>query len=207
MRIGLACEAGAPPAEMLDLLEAAGLPVVSLRDEVAPALVVADGTTWFLSSAGDVLRACDRGALDAGVVGSDRLMEGRLGVADLLDLRRCRDQLVLAVAPAAVRPDRRLRVATRYPVTARRHLGENGAQPEVFVLDEPALAPALGLADGVIELTARLRSGQPGAPVLEIREVVAACSAHLVASRAARVLLRTEFAALIDRLRGALEGS
>jgi ATP phosphoribosyltransferase len=205
MRIGLACEAGAPPAELLALLEAAGLPAASLREEVPPALVIGAGTTWFLGSPGDVLRACDRGALDAGVVGSDRLLEGRLGVADLLDLRRCRDELVLAVAPAAVRPDRRLRVATRYPETARRHFAATGEQPEVFVADEPLLAPALGLADGVIELAARVRAGRPGAPALEPRTVIAACSAHLVASRASRVLLRDEFATLVQSLRTALE--
>ena len=206
MRIGLACEAGAPPAEMLDLLEAAGLPAASLRRESPPAVVATGGATWFLGPSGDVLRACDRGALDAGVIGSDRLLEDRLGVADLLDLRRCRDDLVFAVAPAAVRPDWRLRVATRHPGTARRHFRESGVQPDIFVLDEPMLAPALGLADGVIELSARLRAGRPGAPVLETRDVVASCSAHLVASRAARVLLRAEFAALVERLRGRLGG-
>jgi ATP phosphoribosyltransferase len=205
MRIGLACEAGAPPAELLDLLEAAGLPAASLREEVPPALIGVAGATWFLGSPGDVLRACDRGALDAGVVGSDRLLEGRLGVVDLLDLRRCRDDLVLAAAPAAVRPDRRLRVATRYPETSRRHFAATGEQPDVIVVDEPLLAPALGLADGVIELAARVRAGRPGAPALDPRAVVAACSAHLVASRAARVLLRTEFATLVESLRTALE--
>lgn len=205
MRIGLSCEAGAPPAELLVLFEAAGLPAASLREQVTPALVAVDGVTWFLGSSGDVLRACDRGGLHAGVVGSDRLLEGRLGVADLLDLHRCSDELVLAVAPAGVRPDRRLRVATRHPETARRHFAATGAQPEIVVVDEPVLAPALGLADGVIELSARLADGRPGAPVLQTREVVAACSAHLVASRAARVLLRSEFAVLVDRLRTAVE--
>lgn len=207
MRIGLVCGVGAPPAELLTLLEAAGLPVAALRTESRPALVAADGVTWFLGSSGDVLGACDRGGLDAGVVGSDRLPEVRLGVADLLDLRRCRDQLVLAVDPASVRPDRRMRVATRHPETARRHFAETGAQPEIVVVDEPVLAAALGLADAVIELTERLASSYPGAPALEMREAVADCSAHLVASRAARVLLRDEFAALTDRLRSALEAT
>jgi ATP phosphoribosyltransferase len=205
MRIGLACEAGAPPAEVLDLLEAAGLPAASLREEVPPALVTGDAVTWLLGSAGDVLRACGRGALDAGVVGSDQLLEGRLGVADLLDLRRCRDDLVLAVAPAAVRPDRRLRVATRHPETARRHFAATGEQPDLVVVDEPLLTPALGMADGVVELAARVRAGRPGAPALEPRAVVAACSAHLVGSRAARVLRRAEFATLVESLRTALE--
>ncbi len=167
----------------------------------------ADGATWLLGTPGDVLRACDRAALDAGVVGSDRLFEGRLGVADLLDLRRCRDELVLAVAPAAVRPHRRLRVATRHPVSAGRHFAATGAQPEIIVVDEPVLALALGLADGVVELASRVHAVRPGGPALETREVVAVCSAHLVASRAARVLLRAELAALVDRLRAALEAS
>jgi ATP phosphoribosyltransferase len=187
------------------LLEAAGLPAASLGGEAPPAVVLADETVWFLASAVDVLRACERGALDAGVVGSDRLLEGRLGVADLLDLRRCRDDLVLAVVPAAVRPHRRLRVATRHAEAARRHFAATGAQPDILVLDEPVLAPALGLADGVIELAARLDAGRRESPLLEVREVVASCSAHLVASRAARVLRRTEFALLVDRLRSAVE--
>jgi ATP phosphoribosyltransferase len=205
MRIGLACEAGPPPAELLALLEAAGLPAASLREEAPPALIRGPVVTWFLGSAGDVLRACDRGALDAGVVGSDRLLEGRLGVADLVDLHRCRDDLVLAVAPAAVRPDRRLRVATRHPETARRYFTVTGEQPEILVVDEPVLAPALGLADGVIDLAARVRTGRLGAPALEVRAIVTSCSAHIVASRVARVLLRAELAALVDSLRTALE--
>ncbi len=205
MRIGLACEAGPPPAELLDLLEAAGLPAASLREQAPPALVTAGDVTWFLGSPCDVLRACDRGGLHAGVVGSDRLQEDRCGVADLLDLRRCRDELVLAVAPGAARQDRRLRVATRHPESAARYFTATGAQPEIVVVDEPVLAAALGLADGVIELSARIAAPRPGAPLLEVREVVAACSAHLVASRAARVLLRSEFAALVDGLRATLE--
>jgi ATP phosphoribosyltransferase len=205
MRIGIACQDGPPPAELLALLAAAGLPVAPLGEEVPPALVASGSATWFLGSAGDVLRACDRGALDAGVVGSDRLLEGRLGVADLLDLRRCRDDLVLAVTPDAVGRVGRTRVATRHPGTALRHFAATGAQPEIVVVDEPLLAPALGLADGVIELAARVAAGRPGAPSLEAREVVAACSAHLVASRAARVLRRAEFATLVDRLRDASE--
>ena len=140
-------EAGAPPAEVLDLLEAAGLPAAALRGEQAPALMRHAAGAWFLGSARDVLRACDRDALDAGVVGSDGLLEGRHGVADLLDLRCCRDDLVFSVAPAVLRSDRRLTIATRHPETARRHFAAAGAQPKIVHVDEPALAPDLGLAD------------------------------------------------------------
>ena len=203
MRIGLASEAGAPPAEVLDLLEAAALPVASLRGRAAPALVADGSVTWVLGSPGDVLRALDRGALDAGVVGSDRLLEGRLGAADLLDLRCAHDDLVVALTPAGGRPDRRPRIATRYPQTARRHFAAAGGQPEILAADEPLLAISLGLADGVAELRSRLATF-PEAPVLVVREVVAACSAHLLVARAARVLLRDQINALAERLRVAL---
>lgn len=206
MRIGVACEAGPPPAEVLDLLEAAGLPAASLPEAETPALLSHAGGLWFLGSAADVLRACDRGALDAGIVGSDELLEGRHGVADLLDLRCRRDDLVYAVAGAGEKPDRRPRIATRHPETARRHFAAAGAQPEIITVDAPALAPGLGLADGVVDLRSRLVAARAGAQELREREVVAACSARLVAARAARVLLRDEINSLADRLRAVLEG-
>jgi len=206
VRIGLACEAGAPPAEVLDLLEAAGLPAASLRGRAAPALVADGAVTWLLGSPGDVLRALDRGALDAGVVGSDRLLEDRLGVADLLDLRCVRDDLVVALTPAGGRPGRRPRIATRHPQTARRHFAAAGAQAEILVADEPLLSVALGLADGVAELRARI-AATPHAPALVEREIVAACSARLVAARAARILLRDEINTLAERLRAVVEGT
>jgi ATP phosphoribosyltransferase len=206
VRVGVACEAGPPPAEVLDLLEAAGLPGASLRGKEAPALLRHAAGAWFLGSAADVLRACDRGALDAGIVGSDRLLEGRHGVADLLDLRCCPDDLVFAVTAAAAWSQRRLRIATRHPETTRSHFAASGAQPEIVTVDEPALAPGLGLADGVVELRSRLAAGRAGMEDLQEREVVAACGARFVVARAARVLLRREVNELVYRLRAVLEG-
>ncbi len=96
-------------------------------------------------------------------------------------------------------------MATRHPETTCRHFAAAGLQPDILTLDEPALAPALGLADGVVEVTSRLAADHPGVPALEVRAVVAACSARLVAARAARVLLRDDIGALVERLRSALE--
>jgi ATP phosphoribosyltransferase len=204
VRFGVACEAGSPPAEVLDLLEAAGLPAASLGAVQAPALLRHAGGAWYLGSAADVLRACDRGALDAGVVGSDGLLERRHGVADLLDLRCCRDALVFAGVTTA-RADRRLRIATRHPETTLRHFAAAGAQPEIVTVDEPALAPELGVADAVVELRSRLAASRRGMRELDEREVLASCSARLVAARAARVLLRDDINGLVDGLRAVLE--
>ena len=65
MRIGIACDGEPPPAELLDLLEAAGLPAASLRGQRPPALLPAGGGVWLLATGSDVLRACDRGGLDS----------------------------------------------------------------------------------------------------------------------------------------------
>jgi ATP phosphoribosyltransferase len=203
MRIGVAADDGPPPAELVDLFEAAGLPAASLRRAASPALVPAGDVTWLLAGAVDVLRACDHGGLDLGIVGRDRLLEGRRGTGELLDLRCGRDQLVVA-AHAASRQGRRPRVATRYPATASRHYAAAGRQPELLVMDEPALAPALGLADEVVELVSRLATA-PTAEALVVRATIADCSARLVAGRAARVLLGTSIGALVERLRTALE--
>ena len=74
-------------------------------------------------------------------------------------------------------------------------------------MDEPALAPALGVADGVVELRSRLAAGRRGMRELDEREVLASCSARLVAARASRGrLLRDEINGLADRLRAILEG-
>ena len=122
MRIGLACEAGAPPAELLALLEAAGLPAASLREEVPPALVsrrrrrpgssappatcCAPASAAPSTPAWSAATACSR-------AGS--------GVVDLLDLRRW---------PRRARARARARGGAAGPAPARGHpVPRDGAAP------------------------------------------------------------------------------
>ena len=212
MKLGLAYHGGPPPAQLLDLLERAGLPAGALRAAVGPALVDVGEVTWLLAPGADVLEACARGALDAGVAGKDLLLELAPPVHELLDLRVCNDVLVYATPePAAGASHRgRPRVATRYPRVTRRHFSVTGRQVELVAFDAAALAPGLGIADGVVELRSRLLGDDGGASAgrpagLHVREDVAACSARLVAGRAARALGGERLAELLDRLRASLE--
>ncbi|MCX6364522.1 MAG: hypothetical protein NTW58_10215 [Actinobacteria bacterium] len=211
MKLGLACDDGFPPAPVLDLLEQAGLPVGALRSVAGPALVDSGGATWLLAPGADVLEACVRGALDAGVVGKDLLLELAPQVHELLDLGVCRDVLVYATPePGAAAVQRgRPRVATRYPLVTRRHFAATGRQVELVAFDAAPLAPGLGLADGAVELRSRLVLDEgiagAGAPAgLRVREEIAACSARLVAGRAARALGGERLADLLERLRAAV---
>ena len=58
----------------------------------------------------------------------------------------------------------------------------------------------------MVGVRSRLAAGRRGMRELDEREVLASCSARLVAARASRVLLRDEINGLADRLRAILEG-
>ena len=210
MKLGLACDGGSPPSEVLDLLERSGLRIDALRALSGPALLHAGDTTWLLATGADVLEACVRGALDAGVVGKDLLLELAPQVHELLDLRVCRDVLVYATpeSDAGVPRRGRPRIATRYPRLTRRHFAATGRQVELVAFGASPLAPGLGIADGAVELRRRLvlDDGNAGSPDgLRVREEVAVCSARLVVGRAARALGGERLAELLARLRASLE--
>ena len=205
MRIGVATGGAGVPAALADVLEAAGLPAAGLRTASTSSLVAAGDTTWVPASGADVLAGCVRGAFDAGIVGKDLLLEEDADVYELLDLGVGADAIVYATprGPAAGRVRSRPRVATPYPRVTRRHFGATGSQVEVIGFGAAALAPALGIAPGVVDLRSRVAA----APLdLEVREEIAAVSLRLVAGRAAHALLADELVALLERLRPSREG-
>jgi ATP phosphoribosyltransferase len=158
----------------------------------------------------DVLEACVRGALDAGFVGKDLLLELAPQVHELLDLRVCRDVLVYAAPEpdAGVLSRGRPRIATRYPRLTRRHFAATGRQVELVAFSAAPLANGLGIADGAVELRSRLvaEGGSADAPGgLRVREEVAACSARLVVGRAARALGGERLRELLEGLQTAVE--
>ena len=209
MRLGISCADGRAPAEVLHVLRAAGLLAGELDGVAPPALVQTASAPeapravhcWLLAGARDVLTACERGALDAGIVGKDLLLESDAEVYELLDLGVPDDAVVHAVAGSPVAGTRRARprVATCYPRLARRYLEEAGLQADVLELSAPALAVGLGLAAGVVELRSRLEG--PAGAALEERAVVAAAGARLVCGPAARTLSGAALEDLVTRLR------
>src|SRR6266550_7399647 len=89
-----------------------------------------------------------------------------------------------------------MRIATKYPRIAERHFEETGRQAEVIeVKGSVELAPIVGLADGIVDLTATGRTLRENA--LEVREVIAECTARLVANRVAHKLRQREIDDLV----------
>ena len=97
-----------------------------------------------------------------------------------------------------------MRVATKYPRIAARHLEETGRQAEIVeVKGSVELAPLTGIVEAIVDLTATgttLRENN-----LVVREEILTCTARLVANPVAHKLKAAQIDELLARLR-ALRG-
>ena len=129
------------------------------------------------------------GTVDLGIVGRNLVHEEGVAVEEVLPLGFGYCALIVAVLRDAPyrSPEELLRskVATSYPASARRYFRELGGEPEIITLSGSVeVAPSLGLADAVVELTATgstlmLNDLRPIATVLESEAVLVAHPAAL----------------------------
>lgn len=146
------------------------------------------------------------GTADLGIVGRNLIYEEGVDVVELAALGFGYCQLVGAVmrdAPQQTLDEiKHCTIATSYPKSARRYFADQGAAPEIITLSGSVeMAPGLGLAEAIVELTAT------GSTLLlnDLRQVgvILESEAVFVANRAAmddpekranieRLLLRVE---------------
>ena len=197
----------------VELLAALGLNTDELRSNDRKLLFEEIGVITMRPS--DVPTYVEAGAADLGVTGKDVLLEqaaqrpgeGGRDVYELRDLGYGRCTMVLAsrVGPdPALEALRRLgvmRVATKYPRVAARHLEEMGRQAEIVeVRGSVELAPLTGMVEAIVDLTATgstLRENN-----LMVREEIVVCTARLIANPVAHKLKATAIDDLLERLRG-----
>jgi ATP phosphoribosyltransferase len=209
----IAVPRGALFAGTVDLLAALGLNTDELRSNDRRLLFEEIGVITMRPS--DVPTYVEAGAADLGVTGKDVLLEqaaehpgeGGRDVYELLDLGYGRCTMVLAsrVGPdPALEALRRLgvmRVATKYPRVAARHLEETGRQGEIVEVGGTVeLAPLTGMVEAIIDLTATgttLREND-----LIVREEIAVCTARLIANPVAHKLKASPIDDLLEQLRG-----
>jgi ATP phosphoribosyltransferase len=202
----IAVPRGALFADTLDLLDAIGADSGPLRADSRSLLFPGDEITVLTLRPSDVPTYVEAGAVDLGITGKDVLMEQRERVVyELLDLGYGHCRMVVASRAGDEFADdleRRLgavRIATKYPRVAVRHFEESGRQAEVIeVKGSVELAPISGLADGIVDLTASGRTLRENA--LEVREVIADCTARLVANRVSHKLRQAEIDRLVERI-------
>jgi len=210
----IAVPRGALFAETVDLLEGLGLDTAELRSNDRKLLFEDIGVITMRPS--DVPTYVESGAADIGITGKDVLLEhafhgsedpGR-EVYELLDLGYGRCTMVLASkagpdpAAEALRRLGVMRVATKYPRIAARHLEETGRQAEIVeVKGSVELAPLTGMVEAIVDLTATgttLREHD-----LIVREEIVECTARLIANPVAHKLRAEAIDGLLERLRAA----
>jgi len=185
-------------------LAGAGLPTEELSTD-RRLLLDASEVAYVLCRPSDVPTYVAHGAADLGIVGRDVLMESDEDVLELVDLGFGVCRFVVAAPAGSVersldeyRHLGSLEVATKYPRVAQRHFDERGIQVEIVRLGGAVeLAPQVGLSDWIVDLVSTGRTLRENG--LEVVEEIAACSARLVANRAAYARDRSRIAGLVDR--------
>jgi ATP phosphoribosyltransferase len=145
----------------LRLLDAAGVAAVDPA-EIGRKLILRPSREVTLVTVRplDVSAYVDHGSADLGIVGKDALWETERVHYELLDLGFGGCRLVMAVPEDSVLGDRAswppmIRVATKYPGATRRYFEALGQETELIKLyGSVELAPLIGLADAVVDLTA-----------------------------------------------------
>lgn len=202
----LAVSRGALFGETLDLLERIGVDTAALRSDSRSLMFPGGEVTVVTMRPGDVPTYVEAGAVDLGITGKDVLMEQHERVVyELLDLGYGRCRMVVATRAGSRFADdleRRLgavRIATKYPRVAARWFEQSGRQAEVIeVKGSVELAPLSGLADGIVDLTATGRTLEEND--LEVREVIAECTARLVANRVAHKMRHDAIDRIVKRI-------
>jgi len=156
----------------------------------------------------DVPVYVEHGIADCGVVGRDVLLESESDLLLPLDLGIARCRLVIAATDPSVvsRSVGMLRVATKYSRIANSHFGERGIPVEIIPLSGSVeLAPALGLADAIVDLVETGRTLRENG--LSVVEVITESTGRLVVNRASYQLKAEAVSKLIDMLKQTLGSS
>jgi ATP phosphoribosyltransferase len=210
----IAVPRGALFDETLELLTGLGLDTSELSSNDRKLLFEDIGVITMRPS--DVPTYVEAGAADIGITGKDVLLERATSgsedpgreVYELLDLGYGRCTMVVASkagpdpAEEALRRLGVIRVATKYPRIATRHMEEKGRQAEIVeVKGSVELAPLTGMVEAIVDLTATgttLREHD-----LIVREEIVECTARLIANPVAHKLRAREIDRLLERLRAA----
>ncbi len=190
----------------LDAFRAAGIGLegLQLKDRRLRVAFPGDGLEVLLLKDWDVPLYVQHGIADCGVVGSDVLEEvdGDLLIPARFADGHCRMSLIGRHAEAIPEAGEQVRLASKYPLTARKVLADRPWGAEVLKLNGSVeLGPLLDLAEialDIVQTGGTLRDN--GLVELEVVRQIQPC---LVANRAAYQLHRAELNRWLDRFEAA----
>jgi ATP phosphoribosyltransferase len=198
----LAVSKGRIYEEALPLLAQAGI-VATVDPDKSRKLILPtsrDDVRLLIVRAADVPTYVEYGAADLGIAGKDVLVEYEgEGLYEPLDLGIARCRLMTAARQGAVWNGHRLRVATKYVVTAKRFFARRGVQAEIIKLyGSMELAPLVGLADCIVDLVDTGNTLRANG--LEPRDLIMEITSRLVVNKAAMKMKHQVVSELVDHL-------
>jgi ATP phosphoribosyltransferase len=149
----------------------------------------------------DVPVYVEHGIADCGVVGRDVLLESEADLLLPLDLGISHCRIVVAAADpnAMTNVQGMIRVATKYAQIARAHFGARGIPVEIIQLSGSVeLAPALGLADMIVDLVETGRTLRENG--LTVVDEIGESTGRLVVNRASYQLKAEAVSRLLSAL-------
>lgn len=187
-RLRMAVPKGALFEGTVDLLVRAGVDIGELGDPGRQLVIGTGDMEFIIARPTDIPVYVAYGGVDVAIAGKDVLLEAGLEVTELADLGFGECRFVVAEPEGAARSTEELyrhlgviRVATKYPRIAERHFAERGIQVEVVKLHgNIELAPLIGLADQIVDITASGRTLAENR--LRITDEVLASTARFVAN-------------------------
>ncbi|MFY9329400.1 MAG: ATP phosphoribosyltransferase [Georgfuchsia sp.] len=212
MTITIALSKGRIFDETLPLLAAAGIVPVE-NPEQSRKLIIATNRAdvgVVIVRASDVPTYVQYGAADIGIAGKDVLIEhGGVGLYQPLDLNIACCRMCVA-APvgfdyaAAVKRGARLRIATKYLLTAREHFAAKGVHVDLIKLyGSMELAPLVGLADAIVDLVssgATMKANN----LVEVEEIMP-ISSRLIVNQAALKVKHDTLQPIIEAFKSAIK--
>lgn len=201
---------GALFADSVRLLELAGYDVADLAQPGRQLIVRTPEVEYVIAKPTDVPIYVAYGGVDAAIAGKDVLVESALDLVEMVDLRFGACRFVVAEpadTPRSIEDLYRhlgvIRVATKYPRITEAHFAERGVQVEIVKLNgNIEIAPLIGLADRIVDITATGRTLQDNR--LRIVEDVLSSSARFVANPVSVATESDRVTSMAERLAAAV---
>lgn len=150
--------------------------------------------------ASDVPVYIDSGKVDVGIVGIDTLLEDNIiNHYRLLDLKIAKCKLVVAGKPKT-RYFNNMKVATKYPNTAKKYFEEIGLQCSILKLyGSIELAPVLSLSDFIVDIVESGKTLKENG--LKEFEKISDISSILIANKVSYKIKRKEIDLFIEKVK------
>lgn len=207
MSLTIALSKGRILKDTLPLLAEAGIELLEDPEQSRKLIFPTsrEGVQIVILRATDVPTFVQNGAADIGVAGKDVLVEhGAEGMYELVDLHIAKCRLMTAGKVGAARPNRRLRVATKFVNIAKRYYAEQGEQVELIKLyGSMELAPIMDLADLIVDVVDTGKTLKENG--LEPRDLIMPVSSRLIVNKTAMKLKQARIQPLVDQLQAAVD--